>query len=317
MRVLIFGASGLLGRAVMRAFADSRVTGTSFRRQRPGLIRVDATSSDAVWHVLDQTRPDVVVNCVGQRHPEGRVKAPARAYDLNVEAARLIAEATIYHGAHLLHISSDYVFDGIAPPYRPSSRRRPLGLYGHLKVLGEDMVRTVYHEAGILRLPALYGPVEYAAESDITEIAQEVTSGGPVELDDVCIRYPTHVDDAAQVCRRLVTAQVEGRLVGIVHHWSAEQGFTKYQLGLMIARSLGFPPGHIKAGAQDLAGGNQPVDPRLDCTDLRTALGWRPEDDRALTGELPHIVTPWVRNTCWRPNDERSRPAITDSANRT
>ncbi|MFF5438789.1 dTDP-4-dehydrorhamnose reductase family protein [Streptomyces achromogenes] len=298
MRVLIFGASGLLGRAVMRAFADSHVTGTSFRRQRPGLIRVDATSRDTVWHALEQARPDVVVNCVGERHARVRAEEPARAHELNVSVAQFIAEATLAYGARLLHVSSDYVFDGIAPPYRPDSWCRPLGFYGRLKLLAEDTVRAVHPEVVILRLPVLYGPVEYAAESDITAIAQEVSSGRPVELDDACIRYPTHVDDAAQVCRRLATAQIQGRLVGTVHHWSAEHGFTNYQMGLLIARHFGFPPGHIKAGLEDLAGGDHPVDPRLDCSDLRTALGWRTEDDRTFANEVPHVVAPWVRTTC-------------------
>ncbi|MGW8700166.1 dTDP-4-dehydrorhamnose reductase family protein [Streptomyces eurythermus] len=310
MRVLIFGASGLLGRAVMRAFEYSNVTGTSFRRQRPGLITVDATSSTAVWRALDQTRPDVVVNCVGERHPGVWANAPAQAHDLNVEAARLTAEAARHHGAHLLHISNDYVFDGIAPPYRPSSRCRPLGFYGRLKLLAEDMVRTAYPDAAILRLPVLYGPVEYAGESSISEIAHEVSSGRPVELDDVCIRYPTHVDDAAQVCRRLATAQVQGRLVGTVHHWSAAQGFTKYQMGLLIARRFHFPPGHIKAGVGDLASGDQPVDPRLDCADLRIALGWPPENDRTFTDEILHVIAPWVRTACPCPNGEGSDPSF-------
>ncbi|MEU3413245.1 sugar nucleotide-binding protein [Streptomyces sp. NPDC006658] len=158
----------------MRAFADSHGTGTSFRRQRPGLIRVDATSPDAVWHALDQTRPGIVVNCVGERHARVRTEEPARAHELNVDVARLIAEATRAYGARLLHISSDYVFDGIAPPYRPHSRCRPQGFHGRLKLLSEDMVRAVHPEVVILRLPMLYGPVENVAESDITEIAQEV-----------------------------------------------------------------------------------------------------------------------------------------------
>ncbi|MFI9423316.1 dTDP-4-dehydrorhamnose reductase family protein [Streptomyces achromogenes] len=298
MRVLIFGASGLLGRAVMRAFADGHVTGTGFRRQRSGLIRVDATSRDAVWHALDQARPDVVVNCVGERHGRVRAEEPARAHELNVSVARLIAEATCAYGVRLLHISSDYVFDGIAPPYRPDSWCRPQGFYGRLKLLAEDMVRAVHPEAVILRLPMLYGPVEYAAESDITEIAQEVSCGRPVELDDACIRYPTHVDDAAQVCRRLATAQVQGRLVGTVHHWSAQHGFTNYQIGLRIARHFCLPAGHIKAGVRDLAGGDQPVDPRLDCTDLRAVLGWPPENDRTFANNFPHVVAPWVRSIC-------------------
>ena len=66
--------------------------------------------------------------------------------------------------------------------------------------------------------------------------------------DDVCVRYPTHVDEAAEVCRRLAGALLQGRHLGSVAHWSAEQGLTKYQMALLIARRFGLPADHVRAG---------------------------------------------------------------------
>lgn len=174
MRAVIFGASGLLGRSMMRAFDDMTVTGTGFSRTASALVTVDATSADAITRLLDRARPDVVVNCVGERRPAVWTGSPDRARAGNVDAARLIAEGAHQSGARLVHISSDYVFDGIAPPYRPGSLPNPLNAYGRWKLLAEHAVRAACLDAAILRLPVLYGPAQFAAETNLTEIARQV-----------------------------------------------------------------------------------------------------------------------------------------------
>ncbi|MFJ6438702.1 dTDP-4-dehydrorhamnose reductase family protein [Streptomyces sp. NPDC091416] len=291
MRAVIFGASGLLGRSVMRAFGDMTVTGTAFSRTAGALVAVDATSADAIARLLGRVRPDVVVNCVGERRPAVWAGAPERARAGNVDAARLIAEAARRFGARLVHISSDYVFDGTSPPYRPDSLPNPLNAYGRWKLLAEHAMRGACPDAAILRLPVLYGPVRFAAETNLTEIARQVAAGAPVELDDVCVRYPTHADEAAEVCRRLAGALLQGQRLGSVAHWSAEQGLTKYRMALMIARRFRLPADHVRAGETDAASGDRPVDCRLDCQDLPAALG---PVRRLFDIEFPPVVEPWL-----------------------
>ncbi|MEV6680630.1 SDR family oxidoreductase [Streptomyces erythrochromogenes] len=291
MRAVIFGASGLLGRSVMRAFGDMAVTGTGFRRTPGDLVEVDATSPYAIARVLGQARPDVVVTCVGERRPGVWTFAPDRAQESNVDAARLIAEGAHREGARLVHISSDYVFDGTTPPYQPDSQPNPLNAYGRWKLMAEQAVRAASPDAAILRLPVLYGPVQHPAETNLTEIARLVAAGAPAELDDVCVRYPTHVDEAAEVCRRLAGALLAGERLGSVVHWSAEQGLTKYRMALRIAQRFGLPAGHIRPGDADAASGDRPVNCRLDCRDLPEALtpARRPFDT-----EFPPVVEPWL-----------------------
>ncbi|MGX1797921.1 dTDP-4-dehydrorhamnose reductase family protein [Streptomyces albidoflavus] len=292
MRAVIFGASGLLGRSVMRAFGDMTVTGTAFSRTAGALVAVDATSADAITRLLGRLRPDVIVNCVGERRPAEWATAPGRARAGNVDAARLIAKGARRCGARLVHISSDYVFDGTAPPYRADSLPNPLNDYGRWKLLAEHAVRGACPDAAILRLPVLYGPVRFAAETNLTEIARQVAAGVTVELDDVCVRYPTHVDETAEVCRRLAGALLQGQRLGSVTHWSAEQGLTKYRMALLIARRFHLPAGHVSAGAADAASGDRPVDCRLDCQDLPASLG--PVRRRLFDIEFPPAVEPWL-----------------------
>ncbi|MFF8732327.1 sugar nucleotide-binding protein [Streptomyces sp. NPDC015171] len=232
-------------------------------------------------------------NQLPNRHSKDRcsISAPERARAGNVDAARLIAEGARRCGAQLVHISSDYVFDGTAPPYRPDSLPNPLNAYGRWKLLAEHAVRGDCPDAAILRLPVLYGPVRFAAETNLTEIARQVAAGAPVELDDVCVRYPTHVDEAAEVCRRLAGALLQGQCLGSVAHWSAEQGMTKYRMALLIARRFHLPADHVRAGDADAASGDRPVDCRLDCQDLPAALG---PASRLFDIEFPPVVEPWM-----------------------
>ncbi|MDD9383103.1 SDR family oxidoreductase [Streptomyces sp. ZAF1911] len=292
MRAVIFGASGRLGRSVVHAFADMTVTGTAFSRSTSGLATVDATAADDIERLLGRDQPDVVVNCVGERRPAVWAGAPAQARDRNVDAARLIAEAARRCGARFLHISSDYVFDGKTPPYRPGSLPNPVNTYGRWKLLAEEAVRAACPDAAILRLPVLYGPVQFAAETNLTEIARQVGAGARVELDDVCVRYPTHADEAAEVCRLIAGALLHGQHLGTVAHWSAEQGFTKYQMARLIARRFGLSADHIRAGEADAVSGDRPIDCRLDCQDLPAAL--HPARRRLFHAEFPPVVEPWL-----------------------
>ncbi|MER0240865.1 SDR family oxidoreductase [Streptomyces sp. HSW2009] len=291
MRAVIFGASGLLGRSVLRAFADTNVTGAGFRRSN-GLVRVDATSASDVERLLDRDRPDVVVNCVGERRPAAWASTPDQARGRNVDAARVITESARQRKARLLHISSDYVFDGKSAPYRPNDRPSPLNVYGRWKLLAEQVVLAACPDAAILRLPVLYGPAQFAAETNLTDIARQVSLGARLELDDVCVRYPTHVDEAAEVCRRLAEALLHGQCTASVIHWSAAQGFTKYRLALVVAHRFGLSDERIRAGEADAARGDRPLDCRLVCQGLPAAFG--SVHRRPFRTEFPSVVEPWL-----------------------
>lgn len=306
MHAVIIGASGLLGRSMVRAFSDMSVTGTGFNRTEGGLVSVNATSAHDIDHLLDHERPDIVINCVGERRPSVWSGTPERARKANVHAARLIAEGARRYDARLLHISSDYVFDGKTPPYRPDSTPNPLNPYGRWKLAAEQAVRSACPDAALLRLPVLYGPAHFAAETNVTEIARQVGAGTPVELDNQCVRYPTHADEAAETSRLLAETLLSGQRLASVAHWSAAEGFTKYQIALLIARRFGLTTGHIRAGDSDANAGDRPVNCRLDCQDLTTAFGSIRR--RLFTAEFPALVEPWLQPAQTAPSYRKDTP---------
>lgn len=138
-RVLITGATGLLGRAVYKEFQQSNwhAVGCGFRRARPKLEQVNLLDSEAVHHLIHDFQPHVIVHCAAERRPDVVESQPDAASQLNVGASGNLAKEAAAIGAFLIYISSDYVFDGTNPPYTEEDIPSPLNLYGKTKLDGE------------------------------------------------------------------------------------------------------------------------------------------------------------------------------------
>ena len=120
--VMITGASGLLGRALMTRFSSSecwkKVIGTAFSRSGTNLVQVDLTNLDQAKKIILDNKPDVLVHAAAQRFPDKMQKDPELARRLNVDATKVLAESLKDVGGKMLYISTDYVFDGRNPPYK-------------------------------------------------------------------------------------------------------------------------------------------------------------------------------------------------------
>lgn len=274
--VLVTGASGLLGRMLVRELraAGFDVRGTAFQRAGNGLDRLDLCDGAAVRDYVARVRPWVVVHAAAERKPDVSEKDPAGTLRLNVEATRTIAAAARDAGAWILFFSTDYVFDGSNPPYRPDAATKPLNIYGRSKRDGELAVRETIADHAILRVPILYGPVESLDESPVTVIAGELMRkrGRRVELDHWAMRYPTLTADVAAICRGILEHKLAHPGFRGTFHFSGNEPMTKFEMGRRIARIVGFPEADIVPNSNPTSGAPRPRDCRLDCGDLE-ALG--------------------------------------------
>jgi len=251
-RILITGASGLLGRPVFQtcaSVADWQVTGTAFRREGHGLVRVDLSAVETIPAFLDAVRPEAIIHSAAERRPDVSEKDPAGTQRLNVDATAAIAVWAKRNGAYLVYLSSDYVFDGTQAPYTPDSPTCPINTYGHSKLAGEHAIRDSGAIAAMLRVPILYGAVEYLAESSVTVLAQNMLkalgTGIKLPMDHWATRYPTLTDDVAVVLRQMLEYHfTKGPLTGI-YHWSGNEPMTKYDMALVFAQAIGFDPAQL------------------------------------------------------------------------
>jgi dTDP-4-dehydrorhamnose reductase len=153
MRVVIIGANGQLGQDVTAAFQAEGDDVVALTHQD---VRVD--SPESVTQALEAARPQVVVNAAAFNHVENSETQADLAFAVNALGARNVARSTHALKARLLHISTDYVFNGAKnTPYLESDLPSPLNVYGNTKLAGEYFVRAANPQHFILRVSAIYG----------------------------------------------------------------------------------------------------------------------------------------------------------------
>ena len=153
MRLLVTGAGGMLGRAVVDA---ARLRGHEVRA--PALAEIDITDPFALIAVMLEWRPDAVVNCAAYTDVDGAERDRAAAEAVNATGAGNVAAAAAEVGAAIVHLSTDYVFDGSKDePWLESDPTGPLGVYGETKLAGEHAVAEANPAHAIVRTAWLFG----------------------------------------------------------------------------------------------------------------------------------------------------------------
>lgn len=154
MKILLFGGSGQLGFELKKRAAD-----LNFQLVSPVTKEVDITDSGQVKTLVESLRPDVVINSAAYTAVDKAEEEAERAFAVNAEGARCVAEACSKGPTRLIHISTDYVFDGLlGRPLREDDPVNPVSVYGRSKLKGEEYIREIVGERGlIVRTQALYG----------------------------------------------------------------------------------------------------------------------------------------------------------------
>ena len=244
--VAVIGASGLLGRAVSRELgtrAGWRVVPTAHRRVDGNAVALDIRDAGAVAAFVDRVRPDAIVVAAAERRPDICERDPAAARALNVDAVRTIASAAQRCGAWVLSISTDYVFDGSAPPYRIDDRPAPLNAYGRSKLEGEQALAESTDFGCVLRLPLLFGPVVDWSESAVTSLVPAIVAASkpdvpPAPMDAWATRYPTYTPDVAFVIASMLERHAQGEPICGIAQWSGAEPMTKFEMAARIACAL-------------------------------------------------------------------------------
>jgi dTDP-4-dehydrorhamnose reductase len=153
MKIAVIGSNGQLGSDVVCAFADRGDVVVSLTH-----ADIELSSLESVKACLRTRTLDVVVNTAAMHHVENCEQEPAKAYAVNAMGARNLAIVTRDLGAVLVHVSTDYVFDGKkSEPYIEDDTPLPVNVYGNTKLAGEHFVRSLNPKHLLLRTSALYG----------------------------------------------------------------------------------------------------------------------------------------------------------------
>ena len=153
MKILILGAAGMLGNTIFRYFAsktDSQVTGT-FRNidslcyfpvqyHSRLLAKIDILDQNILISTFEQTRPELVINCIGLIKQRHEANDPLLAFPINATLPHRLDSLCLHFGARLVHFSTDCVFDGKKGPYSEDDEPNPISYYGLSKWESEKRV---------------------------------------------------------------------------------------------------------------------------------------------------------------------------------
>ncbi len=229
MKVLITGAGGQVGSALMQTFGEA---GLSPR----GLTRadLDITDADAVKAAIGEATPDYVINAAAYSDVAVAQGDAKRCYAVNRDGAANLAQACHEEGAALLYPSSDYVFDGLrAQPYTEKDKANPRNVYGNSKYEGEEAVREYCPRHLILRTSWLFSG---AGNNFFVRTLERAMAGQPIRGVNDQISCPTWTRHMAVVCLamlRQVHCNTEPALWG-TYHYCDRGATTRYDFARTI-----------------------------------------------------------------------------------
>ena len=212
MKIVILGAGGRLGAALLREYRDKfDVAGFNH-------TQLDLSDLGAVREKLQNTSFDVLINAAGFTRVDLCETQPDRAFLINAEAPRVVAEICDETNARLIHFSTDYVFDGEKhEPYTEDDEADPISIYGESKLAGENNVRAVQDQNLVVRVSWVFGPDRPSFIDAMVQQAQEND-----EVDAVADKFstPTYTLDIAAMLPQFFDGNVSG---GILHFANAGQ----------------------------------------------------------------------------------------------
>ncbi len=168
MRILVTGAAGMLGHALVPILGKDHAVVALTRKD------CDLCEEDAVWETIRRQKPDLVVHLAAFTNVDRCELDPEKAKAWNELATLNVAKAVKHVGAAILYTSTDYVFDGRATsPYSEDAQTNPLCVYGETKLTGEWYVREMIERSFIIRTSWLYGPDGKNFVSTILRLAHE------------------------------------------------------------------------------------------------------------------------------------------------
>ena len=201
MRVLVTGAKGQLGVELLDVFGhDHDVVGLD-------LPEWDITKPDGARAITD-ARPVWVVHAAAWTDVDGCERDPERAYLVNGEGTRRVAEACRTVGAGMVYLSTDYVFDGQkGAPYLETDLVAPASNYARSKVAGEEAVRALAPRWAVVRTAWLFG---VSGKNFVKTIVEKGATGGPLRVVDDQVGSPTYARDLAGAIEQLVSRELTG-----------------------------------------------------------------------------------------------------------
>ncbi len=279
MRILLTGGSGQVGNALQRAVTSG------IEIVAPSSRKLDIRDGDAVESAFAAVRPDVVINAAAYTSVDRAEAEPELAWQVNADGAAHIAKACRAAGAYLVHLSTDYVFDGAKPaPYLETDATNPQGVYGRTKLEGEAAALSNWPHTLVLRASWVFSDTGSNFVKTMLRLAR---SGGELRVVDDQWGTPCSARSIAAAVLTAVTRWPNGSALEGIYHFGSQPRTNWCDFArqiVAVARSIGLLEEAVPVAAITTrefgAPAPRPASSMLDSSRLCRALGVRAPDWR-------------------------------------
>ncbi len=268
MKVLVIGAHGMLGRDLVNRLSSlpdpKNLSNEVIAADRK---HVDITHGEDTAKFVIEVKPDVIVNCAAFSNVDACEIQISKAFAVNASGAKNVALAGKQTGAKVIHISTDYVFDGMKnEPYLETDKPHPLSVYGKSKLEGEIAVQEINGNYVIIRTAWLFGPYRKNFVTAILELGKKNRSVSVVTDQH---GSPTYTTDLSDAIRTAISKDLRG-----IYHVTNSGTCSRYEWAQKIFELTGNQVSVLPLKTADYKrAARVPHNSSLDCTKYTTTTG--------------------------------------------
>jgi dTDP-4-dehydrorhamnose reductase len=263
--VLVTGSNGLLGQKITENILLNKQFNLVATSKGPNrypdqdgylYAEMDILDPGQVRNVVSKYKPDVIIHTAAMTNVDTCEQQKELAYALNVGAVKTLIAVCETLNIQLIHLSTDFIFDGEAGPYEETAKPAPLSFYGKTKVEAEEILQKSHCKWAIVRTILVYGIVKDKSRSNIVLWAKNaLEKGEPLNIVNDQWRMPTLAEDLAEACLKVVEKEATGiyhisgkdmmsisELVGrVADHYHLDKSYINEVSSTTLAQSAGRP----------------------------------------------------------------------------
>tara|TARA_Y100001954_G_scaffold234697_1_gene290760 strand:+ start:72 stop:935 length:864 start_codon:yes stop_codon:yes gene_type:complete len=275
MKILVTGSNGLVGNAIHKLLnnSDHEHINTSWSLGGIASHVIDITDNESIEKIVEEFRPDAIINSAAMANVDNCEVERDKCWKVNVEGVKNLVNTCDNYGIHLVHISTDYIFDGkkAGGIYTEDDEPSPQGFYAESKLAGEKVILSSSVSSSILRTILVYGMHE--RHNIVTFVKEKLEKGEQVNLVSDQVRMPTYVDDLARACIFAAEKKAEG-----IFNISGEKHMSYLDIGNTIAEHFSLDKSlinHVKTSDLNQAA-KRPLTTGFDLSKSISTLNYSP-----------------------------------------
>jgi len=250
-KIIITGANGLLGQKLINlfcsttayeVFAIARGDNRNTNTENYSYVDLDLTDFVKLATVINEVKPAIIINAAAMTNVDECEDKKEECDIINVSLVQELVNLCEENGTYLLHISTDFIFDGKNGPYKEDDQPNPLNYYGLSKLKSEQIIERSALKYSIIRTILVYGKVDNMTKGNLVLwLKESVENEKVVTIIDDQFRMPTFVDDLAFACLSAVSKKAQG-----IFNVSSCELLSIYDMALEVARVFNLDQSFIK-----------------------------------------------------------------------